>query len=87
MADDLNTGADPERTGISAAAAIMEFNNNAIAFKNTTNVLAELLVDLPDKITASISKFLVPQSNVSELRHATATATTTTAAAMATASG
>ena len=68
MAENENPGIDPalasDITGNNAEAAIIEMNKNSAALLNTTNVLTDLLLQLPDKLTASISSFLVQRSNI-----------------------
>ena len=69
MADNVNTGINLDltdnNTGINAEAAIIEINKNSAALLNTTNVLTDLLLQLPEKLTASISNFLVQRGNLS----------------------
>ena len=67
MAENVNPGINQVLTddaGIIAEAAFIEMNKNSAALLNTTNVLTDLLLQLPDKLTASISNFLVQRGNV-----------------------
>ena len=67
MAENVNPGINQVLTddaGIIAEAAFIEMNKNSAALLNTTNVLTDLLLQLPEKLTASISNFLVQRGNV-----------------------
>ena len=67
MAENVNPGINQvltDNAGNIAEAAIIEMNKNSAALLNTTNVLTDLLLQLPEKLTASISNFLVHRGNV-----------------------
>ena len=67
MAENVNPGINQvltDNAGNIAEAAIIEMNKNSAALLNTTNVLTDLLLQLPEKLTASISNFLVQRGKV-----------------------
>ena len=66
MAENIDLGSDPVGTGSNVEATIQELNRNSVALLNTTNVLTDLLLQLPEKLTASISSLLVQQRNIPE---------------------
>ena len=80
MAENVNPGINQvltDNAGNIAEAAIIEMNKNSAALLNTTNVLTDLLLQLPDKLTASVSNFLVKRSNVPSSAPASSKATIT----------
>ena len=66
MAENIIPESDPVSTGNNAEAAILELNKNSVALLNSTNVLTDLLLQLPEKLTASISSFLVQRRDIPE---------------------